>query len=576
MRPPDAPRRRWVGARRLEPLGWGAFVLLLAAAVVWRAAHLRTEYARGLHATHALTVRTLMLQAAAWARARGAHAETVAALLADDVARGSAAVGPRFTRAMTVLAAQEGFVGGRVLDAGGRRIAGDAPATARPPGDAAAPVRVAEARGSVSPEPRGATAVRCGAGFCAEFHAPVRADGRVVGTVVLVAPVDDSTFQPLNASRPGVRTLRTTMLAPLAAADGRDGATTTLAVVASLGGRGAPEPPPTLAPAALPAHVRRALTAPPGRLHVDSARGLAGRPVHYAVVRVPDLDWVLLREFEHAELLAGVREHLLMEEPIFVALALSLAGLGRYGWRARRARREQELTRLRADFVASTSHELRTPLTQIRMFAELLQKDALRGPEESARALRIIEKEASRLTILVDNLLNYTRLRRRAEDTALAAIPPADVAEAATQVIEAFAPLAAERRASVVSYVPAGLRVRMDALALRQVLTNFLENAVKYGPDGQTVVIGATAERGRVRFWVDDQGPGVPPAERAAVWEAFRRGRHAERSAAGGSGIGLAVVRELVLQWEGDVTVEEASGGGARFVVTLPEAPADD
>jgi two-component system phosphate regulon sensor histidine kinase PhoR len=283
---------------------------------------------------------------------------------------------------------------------------------------------------------------------------------------------------------------------------------------------------------------------------------------------------VLLREFDREELLAIVRRHLLVEEPILVTLVVSLAALGRHQLRARRARRERELTRLRADFVASTSHELRTPLAQIRLFAELLQTDALRGPAESARALQIIEKEASRLTILVDNLLNYARLRRRAEDVALDAVPPAHVAAEVALAVEAFAPLAAERGACVVSAVPAGLHARVDALALRQVLTNLLENAVKYGPRGQTVTIGAAADGRSVRVWVDDEGPGVPPGERQAVWEAFRRGRDAEASGAAGSGIGLAVVRELALQYGGGVQVAEAPAGGARFSVELPHADA--
>jgi signal transduction histidine kinase len=404
-------------------------------------------------------------------------------------------------------------------------------------------------------------AVRCGRGFSAEFRAPIRAGGTRAGTVVLVAPVDDSTFRPLNVSRPGVRTLRTSVLAPLARS-AREGASDTLAVVASLGTPGSPEPRPFVAP--LPPHVRRALAAPPGRLAIDTGVGLHGALTHYAVVPVPELDWLILREFDRAEVLAAARRALLVEEPILVTLLVSLVALGRHRLQARRTRRAQELTRLRADFVASTSHELRTPLAQIRMFAELLQKDGLRGAEESARALRIIEKEASRLTILVDNLLNYTRLRRRAEDAAaLEEIAPADVADDVRHVIDAFAPLAAERGARVVADVPPGLWARVDSAALRQVLINYLENAVKYGPRGQTVAVGAAADERTVRVWVDDEGTGVAADERDAVWEAFRRGRHAEASGQGGSGIGLAVVRELALHYGGGVAVERARARGA-------------
>jgi two-component system phosphate regulon sensor histidine kinase PhoR len=319
--------------------------------------------------------------------------------------------------------------------------------------------------------------------------------------------------------------------------------------------------------------VRAALAGAGGRVVTGRGPGLHGRATHYAAARVPGLDWVVLRELDEAEVLATVRRVLLVEEPILVTLLVSLVALARSRGRARRARREQELTRLRADFVASTSHELRTPLAQIRLFAELLQKGALRGPDEAARALRIIEKEAGRLTILVDNLLNYTRLRREAERAAAAAAATAvAVAEEVDHVVDAFAPLAAERDARVVAAVPPGLYALVDALALRQVLTNYLENAVKYGPAGQTVTVGAARDGRRVRVWVDDEGPGVPPGERAAVWDAFRRGRGAEASAAPGSGIGLAVVRELALQYGGGVRVGDAPGGGARFSADFPDA----
>ncbi|HYW31372.1 MAG TPA: HAMP domain-containing sensor histidine kinase [Gemmatimonas sp.] len=292
---------------------------------------------------------------------------------------------------------------------------------------------------------------------------------------------------------------------------------------------------------------------------------------HYAVARVPELDWLVLREFDRAEVLAAARQVLLIETPVVVALLVLVVALIRYRLRAIRARRDRELTRLRSDFVASTSHELRTPLAQIRMFAELLQGRTLEDPAERTRALQIIEKESSRLTILVDNLLNYTRLRRHAEDaTAAEAIAPVDVGEEVAHVVDAFTPLAVERRVRVVATVPHGVRARIDSLALRQVLMNFLENAVKYGPIGQTVTIGAALDDEQVRIWVDDQGPGVAVEEREHVWEAFRRGQSAEESGQGGSGIGLAVVRELALQYGGATTIDEAPSGGARFVVGFP------
>jgi signal transduction histidine kinase len=564
-------------ARRRRPLvrelaAWAALAAAIAAAILWRAGNIRDLVADEVNTTHAVTTRALLVRVTDWGQARVAHVEAVAALLADDIAPARAdsvrAVTVPFARAMDVFAQRETFVAGRVLDRAGRVLA--SVDVRRPPGPSSGAEGVAQReRGAVGvPVKRVRTVtVPCGRDFCVEFHAPMWRGADHVGTVVLVATVDDSTFRPLNASRPGIRTGRTSVLAPLGSA-GAD----TFAVVASLGAPGSPEPAPQRPVTALPAAIRRALAAPPGRIVADTGAGLHGGTVHYAVGRVPELDWVVDRELDRAELLAIAQRGMLVEEPILVALLLSVVVIVRSRLRAGRARREQELTRLRADFVASTSHELRTPLAQIRMFAELLQRGTLRRPEEAARALRIIEKEASRLTILVDNLLNYTRLRRRAEHSAVESLVPTHVAGDVQQVIEAFAPLAAERGARVLADVPDDLHAHVDSLALRQVLINYLENAVKYGPAGQTVLVGASGDERRVRIWVDDQGRGVPREERQAVWEAFRRGAQAEASAQGGSGIGLAVVREIALQHRGDVALEDAPGGGARFVAEFPRA----
>jgi signal transduction histidine kinase len=321
----------------------------------------------------------------------------------------------------------------------------------------------------------------------------------------------------------------------------------------------------------VPAYVRAAFG---GRVERGAGAGLLMPRAAYAAVPLPSLGWVAVREYDAGAIARSLRAPLALEEGLFGALAMLAAGLVVAGLRAARHRREHALAQLRADFVSSMSHELRTPLTQIRMFAELLRKHALREPDESDRALRIIEKEAGRLSILVDNVLNYTRLRRGPRRE----VPrPADVAEEVRQVIESFVPLAADRGVRVVEDVPEGLRAAVDAQALRQVLLNLLENAVKYGPRGQTVTVAARAvDGGRVRLVVDDEGPGIPMAEREAVWEAFHRGEAATRSAASGSGLGLAVVRSLVEHHGGTVAVEDAPGGGARVVVQVPGAGAGD
>jgi signal transduction histidine kinase len=232
-------------------------------------------------------------------------------------------------------------------------------------------------------------------------------------------------------------------------------------------------------------------------------------------------------------------------------------------------RRQQELARLRDDFVSGVSHELRTPLAQVRLFAELLDSERLVTAEQRRRSVRIINEEARRLTYLVENILHFSRAQRGA---ARVAPDPVELGPLIREIVDAFAPLARARDASFALEVDDGVVARVDPDALRQVLLNLLDNAVKYGPVGQRVRVSMALAGFSARIQVDDRGPGVPVDERWQVWEPYRRLERDARSAAGGSGIGLAVVRDLVVLHGGRVGVEEAPGGGARFWVELPDA----
>lgn len=256
--------------------------------------------------------------------------------------------------------------------------------------------------------------------------------------------------------------------------------------------------------------------------------------------------------------------------PLFLGMLVLVAMVGFAG--LVQIRREEELARLRDDFVSGVSHELRTPLTQIRMFAELHGAGKLRTEEDRRRAIAVIDREARRLSHLVESVLQFTRLRRTP-----APLGPAerlDLAEAVDQAIEGFKPLLDARNVEIRHEVHPGLRVAAPGGSVRQILVNLLDNAVKYGPEGQTVDLRAARVDGRVRITVDDQGPGVPPRDRTRIWAPYRRlardvGRHEP-----GTGLGLAVVAALARQSGGAARVEEAPGGGARFVVELPEAHA--
>lgn len=232
-------------------------------------------------------------------------------------------------------------------------------------------------------------------------------------------------------------------------------------------------------------------------------------------------------------------------------------------------RREQELARLRSDFVSGVSHELRTPLAQIRMFGETLLLDRVRSDEERRRSLEIIVQESVRLSHLVGNVLHFSRAERGAADVSPR---PTSVADAVDEVVESFRPLAAARDTRVEVDVDDRLVAPLDPVAFRQMLLNLLDNAVKYGGAGGTVRIGADLADDRLRLHVDDEGPGIPPDEREAIWAPFARRKCDRESAVAGTGVGLAVVRTMAEQHRGRAWAESAPRGGARFVIEVPGA----
>ncbi|HEU0013471.1 MAG TPA: HAMP domain-containing sensor histidine kinase [Longimicrobium sp.] len=229
-------------------------------------------------------------------------------------------------------------------------------------------------------------------------------------------------------------------------------------------------------------------------------------------------------------------------------------------------RREAQLAALRSDFVSSVSHELRTPLAQVRLFMETLRLGRYRTDQQREWLLDNMERETTRLTTLVDNVLHFSRSERGALRGDLEVVA---LDEYVPQVVESFAPLAATRRVELRTDIEPGLVARLDPEAFRQVLLNLLDNAVKYGPQGQTVRVSVSLAGANARIAVEDEGPGVDAAERERIWEPFRRGERAIGSVAVGSGIGLSVVREIVA-WHGGAARVEDGEKGARFVVEVP------
>jgi signal transduction histidine kinase len=211
------------------------------------------------------------------------------------------------------------------------------------------------------------------------------------------------------------------------------------------------------------------------------------------------------------------------------------------------------------------SHELRTPLTQIKLFTETLRSGRAPTPEQRDWSLAHIDRETTRLASLVDNVLRFENGSRGTADSRVSV----NVAEQTRQIVDEFRPIAASRNVVIDTHIEATPLVDMQPDALRRVLLNYLDNAVKYGPVGQTVRVDVSVRNSEILIAVTDQGPGVRAAERERIWEPFTRGSAGAHAA--GSGIGLSVVRQIANEHGGRAWVESVngSGSGARFLVSM-------
>ncbi len=231
-------------------------------------------------------------------------------------------------------------------------------------------------------------------------------------------------------------------------------------------------------------------------------------------------------------------------------------------------RRTTELARLRGDFTAAVSHELRTPLTEIMLYAELIQTGRTTGAVATADAAQVILAEARRLHNLVENVLVVARTDRR---MLRVRVGSHDLVPIVRATVATFAPLAAKRQIPVQCELPESLAARCDPGAVAGVLLNLLDNAVRYGPQAQPVIVrGRMVGQHQVSLEVDDAGPGIPPADRERVTQPYVRLDRDVDSLTSGSGLGLAVVSALVAEMQGTLRFDDSVRGGTVATVTLP------
>ncbi|HLU74349.1 MAG TPA: HAMP domain-containing sensor histidine kinase [Nonomuraea sp.] len=208
------------------------------------------------------------------------------------------------------------------------------------------------------------------------------------------------------------------------------------------------------------------------------------------------------------------------------------------------------------DFVDDAGHELRTPITVIRGHLELMGDD----PQDRAETLALVTDELDRMNRMVDDLLTLAK----AEQPGFLDIEEVELADLTVSVV-AKARALGERKWRVDEVAEA--RIPADRQRLTQALMQLASNAVRHTADDGQIAVGSAVQDGFVRLWVRDDGPGVPPADREKIFRRFLRGRSGGHE---GAGLGLAIVRSIAEAHGGTVAVEDAPGGGACFVITIP------
>jgi signal transduction histidine kinase len=249
----------------------------------------------------------------------------------------------------------------------------------------------------------------------------------------------------------------------------------------------------------------------------------------------------------------------------FALVALLTLLSGYLLWRD--MRREAHVAELRTQFVSSVSHELKTPLTSIRMFAELLQMRKDQDPQQ-ARFLDTIVSESERLTRLLNNVLDFSRIERGQKTYRLEPAPLSDVVQAAVRTIQY--PLTQQGFVLDLKVSEGIPPIAVDRDALQQAILNLLTNAMKYSGTHREIGLQLCAENGSALIQVSDRGIGIPEDEQCRIFEKFYRVPIPENREIAGTGLGLSLVAHVAEAHGGSVQVKSRPGEGSTFSILLP------
>jgi len=250
--------------------------------------------------------------------------------------------------------------------------------------------------------------------------------------------------------------------------------------------------------------------------------------------------------------------------------ALSLVLAGGIALTYRNVTKEMALARLKSDFVSNVSHELRTPLSLIRLYAETLEMGRLTSPDKHQEYYRIIRKESERLTALINNILDFSRIEagRKEYD-----FRETDMSELVHNTLDSYRYQLEQSGFQFEEKIDEVPPMRVDREAMARSLLNLVNNALKYSQDRKYIGVNLYRDNGSVKLEVVDQGIGIPHQEQQKIFEKFYRVGDPLVHNTKGSGLGLSLVRHIVQAHGGEVAVDSAPGQGSKFTIVLPVKP---
>ncbi|HEY8562258.1 MAG TPA: ATP-binding protein [Pyrinomonadaceae bacterium] len=233
----------------------------------------------------------------------------------------------------------------------------------------------------------------------------------------------------------------------------------------------------------------------------------------------------------------------------------------------------ERLENVRQEFLSNISHELRTPLTSILAFVETLEDGAIDDEENNLRFLSVIRRNAERMHHLINDILELSSI-----ESGKITIDPkkSNLANLTDEVFTNLSAKAAEKRVALTNKIPAGTFVYADAVRLEQMLTNLIDNAVKFNREGGGVTVGHERADGKDVISVADTGEGISNDHLQRIFERFYRTDRARSREIGGTGLGLAIVKHLARLHGGEISVTSTPGKGSVFSIELPEFRASD